>query len=241
MSAQQTKDWYTPEEAQALFAQANEAYSREDYAAAIQGYERLLERGLHGADLLYNLGTAYLAKGDLGYAVLHLERARREGGDAPDVEAQLAVARSRQLDQVVGAQAEEPFLTRLTAATHAQASGWVFLSAWLVLFMALFAFRLQTRGRRGWTVVAILSALALALPSGGILAAHAYAAQAVTEAVIVAPTARARELPRKDAKVAFELHGGLKVRALERAGGFVRIRLPNGLEGWTEEAALVKL
>ena len=62
--------YYSPQEAQALFSQANDAYSKEDYAAAVAGYEKLLDHGYGGADVLYNLGTAHLARGDVGSSVL---------------------------------------------------------------------------------------------------------------------------------------------------------------------------
>ena len=109
--------YYTPEEAQDVFLKANEAYAREDYAAAQTGYEKLLANGHGGPDVLYNLGTTHLARGDLGRAVLALEQAKKEGGRAPDLEANLAVARARQVDKVVGATAEEEFLPRVAAAT----------------------------------------------------------------------------------------------------------------------------
>ena len=49
--------YYSPEEAQGLFQQANDAFYKQDYAAARAGYEKLLERGFGGPDLQYNLGT----------------------------------------------------------------------------------------------------------------------------------------------------------------------------------------
>jgi len=236
-----SQGYYSPAEAQALFGQANDAYYREAYPEAVAGYEKLLERGYGGADLLYNLGTAYLAQNDLGRAVLYLERAHRLGGETGDIEAQLALARSRQLDQVVGAVAEETFVARLTHATHGGAAAWTFLAAWGVFFAALLAFRLLTPGRRGWTVVALLAGAVLAVPSGAILAAHVYEAEAVREGIILAPTAQARELPKPNGKVSFELHAGLKVRLFEQSGDFVRIRLPNGLEGWTHRETVADL
>jgi tetratricopeptide (TPR) repeat protein len=95
------QNYYTPQEAQEIFSRAGEAYYREDYPAAKQEYLKLLSHGFGGSDVLYNLGTTCLNQGDLGEAVLYLERARRLGGSTPDIEANLAVARSRQLDQVV--------------------------------------------------------------------------------------------------------------------------------------------
>src|SRR5712664_3143332 len=122
--------YYTPDEAQSLFSQSNDAYDREDYASAQEGYQKLLDHGFGGADVLFNLGTTFLAQGDLGAAVLYLERARRAGSSAPDVDANLAVARSKQLDQVVGGPAEEPFLQRVVAAFSSDAVAWLFLATW---------------------------------------------------------------------------------------------------------------
>ncbi|MCE9667506.1 SH3 domain-containing protein [Myxococcus stipitatus] len=226
--------YYTPEEAQDVFLKANEAYAREDYAAAQEGYEKLLSRGHGGPDVLYNLGTTQLAKGDLGRAVLALEQAKKQGGRAPDLEANLAVARARQVDKVVGATAEEEFLPRVTAATDGAAVAWTFLASWVGALLLLLAWRWMRPGKR--TVVGLLAAFlfVVALPSGVLLAAHAYVEHTVHEAVVLSPTLVARELPQPGARSIFEVHAGLKVRLLEETGKFVRIRLPNGLEGWTE-------
>ena len=52
---------------------------------------------------------------------------------------------------------------------------------------------------------------------------------------------RAFEFPKESAKVSFEVHAGLKVRVLESSGKFVRIRLSNGKEGWTERAGIADI
>jgi hypothetical protein len=224
--------YYTPEEAQDVFLKANEAYAREDYAAAQQGYEKLLSHGHGGPDVLYNLGTSHLARGDLGRAVLALEQAKKEGGRAPDLEANLAVARARQVDKVVGATAEEEFLPRVTAATDGPVVAWTFLGTWVVAFALVLLWRALRPGRR--TAAGVMAALlfTVAVPSGLLLAAHAWVDETVHEAVVLAPTLVARELPQAGARSIFEVHAGLKVRLLEETGRFVRIRLPIGLEGW---------
>lgn len=234
--------YYTEEEAQAVFNAANDAYSKEEYEAAREGYLKLLSRGYGGADVLYNLGTASLAVGDLGDAVLYLERARRAGGRGEDIEQNLEVARARQLDKVVGGQTGEPFVQRVALATSDRAAGTVFLAAWILLFLGLTALRFLPSGRpRAVAVaVAVLGAL-VCLPSGAVLASHAYARTTLHEGVVLARSAPARELPREAGKVAFEVHAGLKVQLLEESGKFVRIRLPNGLEGWTEKEAVASL
>ncbi|OJH34970.1 tetratricopeptide repeat protein [Cystobacter ferrugineus] len=233
--------YYSSEEAQGLFQQANEAYYRSDYAAARAGYEKLLERGFGGPDLQYNLGTTYLAQDDLGRAVLAFERARRAGGDGPDLEANLALARARQLDKVVGSEPEESFLQRVVAATSGNGVAWGFLAAWVTGFVLLILFRLLRPGRRAWAAVLGGLFLVLSLPAGALLAAHVWVQENLHEAIVIAPTLRAREFPREEAKVSFEVHPGLKVRVMEDTGRYVRIRLPNGLEGWAEREGVAEI
>src|SRR5688572_23646157 len=87
------QSYYTPDEAQALFREGNDAFYKEppDYQAAKAAYLKLLEHGHDGPDVLFNLGTACLANGELGPAVLYLERARKLKR-SDDIEANLAIA-----------------------------------------------------------------------------------------------------------------------------------------------------
>lgn len=231
--------YYTRQEAQSLFAQGNDAYAREDYQAAREAYEKLVEHGFAGQDVLFNLGTASLAQGDLGAAVLYLERARRWQGSTADVEANLAVARSRQLDQVVGASADEPFLERIASAISTQAVAWTLLLTWY-LGLALWLMRRWGSYRAAFTVGGV-SVLCVAAVSGLLLAAHIYVRETVSQAVVMAKMLPARELPKDSAKPSFEVHAGLKVQLLERSGKYVKVRLPNGLEGWTEQSGVAEI
>ncbi|MGZ3459827.1 MAG: SH3 domain-containing protein, partial [Archangium sp.] len=197
--------YYSPQEAQSLFQQANEAFLKQDYPAAREGYEKLLSRGFGGPDIHYNLGTTYLAEGDLGHAVLAFERSRRAGGEGPDLEANLALARARQLDKVVGNAPEEPFLQRVVAATSGNLVAWLFLGTWGAAFAFLLLFRVLRPGRRAWAAVVGGLLLAASVPSGALLAAHVWVHETVHEAVVIAPTLRAREFPKEEAKVSFEV------------------------------------
>ncbi|PTL78421.1 aerotolerance regulator BatE [Vitiosangium sp. GDMCC 1.1324] len=233
--------YYSPEEAQTLFQQANEAFLKQDYPAARDGYEKLLSHGFGGPDIHYNLGTTYLAQGDLGHAVLAFERSRRAGGEGPDLEANFALAKAQQLDKVVGNAPEEPFLHRVVAATSGNLVSWLFLGTWGAAFAFLLLFRVLRPGRRTWAAVVAGVLLVASLPSGALLAAHVWVHETLHEAVVIAPTLRAREFPKEEAKVSFEVHPGLKVRVMEETGRYVRIRLPNGLEGWAEREGIAEI
>jgi tetratricopeptide (TPR) repeat protein len=230
---------YTPAEAQALFVEANDAYYRGDYDTAQAKYEKLLEAGLGGPDVLFNLGTTHLAKGELGPAVLYLERARRLSDD-DDIEANLAVARQRQGDQVVGAESTRPFLERLADAIDEPVVSSAFLVVWWLAFAAWLVFRRKVEGRLWWGLATGVLALSGVTLGAGV-GVHAYVRHRVVEAVVMPETAKVREFPGETAKVSFEVHAGLKVRVMEESGKFARIRLSNALEGWMDREGLVKL
>jgi hypothetical protein len=231
--------YYTPDEAQALFSQANDAYYREDWASAKAGYLKLVEHGMSGPDVLFNLGTTCLAQGELGEGVVYLERARRLSRD-DDIEANLTFARKQMVDQVVGAGSDEPFLERLAHATDERPLSVAFLFSWWLGFGLLWVSGRVGRGRL-WVVMAAALLLVTGLTTGAGVAVHAWVAKTVVEAVVIPSTAQVREFPGEAAKVAFEVHSGLKVRVMEESGRFSRIRLPNGLEGWTEREGVTPL
>lgn len=228
-----SQSYYTPHEAEAIFTRAGESYYREDYAAAKQEYLKLLSHGFGGPDVLYNLGTACLNQGDLGDAVLYLERARRLEGNSSDIEANLTIAKSRQLDQVLGS-SEDPFIERVANAVRQRAMGIAFVAAWGLAFLALSASRFVSGGRRLLGRAVAVALLLLALVSGSLLMVRDYVRRTYTDGVVTAKTLQAREFPQDAGKVSFEIHSGLKVRVLESSGKYVRLRLPNGLEGWAE-------
>ena len=231
---------YTPQEAQALFVEGNDAYYKGEFATAKERYEKLLQAGLGGADILFNLGTTHLAAGELGPAILYLERAHRLSDD-DDISANLAVARQRQVDQVVGEEGAVPFTQRLAEALDERVVGISFLGVWWVGFLLLWLTWRREPGSRVvlglLTVVFLLAGAVL----GSALAVYGHVQATVVEAVVIPDSARVREFPGDSAKVSFEVHAGLKVRIMETSGRYVRVRLPNALEGWTEKEGLVSL
>ena len=144
-----------------------------------------------------------------------------------------AAARARQVDQVVGEESAVPFTWRLADALDEPVVSAAFLATWILGFALLLATLLSRPGRRLGLGLATATSLLMATGLGAAVAIHASVRQRVVEAVVLAPSARVLEFPGDGAKTAFEVHAGLKVRVMEHAGRFARIRLPNALEGWT--------
>ena len=229
---------YSPSEARNIFSEGVEAYGRDDAAAAEAAFRKLLEHGMGGADVLYNLGTVDLAQGKLGEAVLYLERARREAGGS-DLDANLTIARGRVVDQVVGAGAEEGVVARVVAATSSTGAAVAFLLPWCAGFLLLIWRALRRPRWKAGAAAALL--VFLSLPGAALLLGHYVVSETVHDGVVLARTLPVHETPDGASKVAFELHAGSGVRLLASSGPFVRLRLPNGLEGWAEQRELARV
>ncbi|RME28595.1 MAG: hypothetical protein D6806_02645, partial [Deltaproteobacteria bacterium] len=74
-----------------------------------------------------------------------------------------------------------------------------------------------------WTMAIIL---------GLLFAGRMYLHEKVHYGIVLEREVRLLEGPDRNAGVLVELHEGLKVRLLAEAGGFVRVKLANGVEGY---------
>ncbi|RKY07271.1 MAG: hypothetical protein DRP66_07095 [Planctomycetota bacterium] len=105
--AQMSKD-----RAYSLFSQANESFRQANsagdseqgerlYGKAILAFERIIDEGqIKNAKLYYNLANAYFLKGDIGKAILNYRRAEKLDGSNPDIQKNLAFARSKRIDKI---------------------------------------------------------------------------------------------------------------------------------------------
>jgi hypothetical protein len=140
-----------------------------------------------------------------------------------------------------GAQIDRPETWRdaLFAAVGAPEFGWLALgSGWLALALWLLRGRLGRRAPVGviTSVIGVLVAIYLVVG-----ALHGYAVRSEAEApqaTVIAAKLEVREGPGSHRKVMFVVQGGSRVRVVDRGAGWLRIRLPDGLEGWAPQADL---
>lgn len=233
--------WFTPAEAEAIFAEGNAAWARGDFEAAEERYKKLLDRGLGGPDVLYNLATTHLAQEELGEAILYFERAKRLGAGGADLESNLALAREKQRDRQIHQDSHRTLLARVTEAFPLRPLALFFAFFWSAGFGLLVARRLMPRLQGPLTLTLAAALLLGSGASGMLLGAHAWRLERVQEAVVLAPTLAVHDLPDVSSNVSFEVHAGLIVRQLDAAGAFVKIRLPNGAEGWAQPSHLAMI
>jgi hypothetical protein len=236
------------------FARGSAAAEAGDWNGAIEAYEQaaslLPERS---AVLSYDLGTAYLHRGDLGRATYHLRRALdwRGGPTAELVESaryNLTIARRRAELRAVGSGAKidrpETWWDLVVEALRAPGVGWSALVAgWLALGLVWLRGR---RRRRGQGPTTVLGAVLIVLTSiyAGLGVLHGLALRAdrtAPEAIVLQDLVDARDGAGHHRPVTFRLQGGARVRVVARSPGWSRVRLPGGLEGWVREDAIGEL
>ena len=163
------------DEAEEFFAQAN-AMSLADmngadqlYGQAILRYRSLIEDyGLDNVHTYYNLGNAYLLKGDVGRAILNYRRAERFDAADVDLQNNLRLARMRQLDGIAPPARSRVFKTLffwhydLGYATRLVATA----ICWVVFWLMAMRLVMGRKGRR--TAVLLLVIAGLMLPCFGV-------------------------------------------------------------------------
>lgn len=219
-----------------VFQRANQAYLAGDYAAAIAGYERILNAGRIHPDVTYNLANAYYRAGRKGLAVLFYEKTLAKNPSDPAASFNLALVQKELIDRVLptgGSASVEPPWEAFVRSLPPTGLTYVFLG----LYLAFFAVAVARRFLRSRPLYRLLfwvnvPLLCLVLVAGSLLAARMFAEDRIHYSVVIVPTAPLREGPERTAKALMELHEGLKVRSLSDSGEYIRVRLSNGVEGF---------
>jgi tetratricopeptide (TPR) repeat protein len=108
-----------------------------DFRRAARSYQALVDSGVRNGPLFYNLGTALLSAEMYNDAIEAFQRAERYLGAAPDLEANLQIARARKAGETY---APEPWYRTLLfwhyawpCATRAVAAAVAFTAFWIGL------------------------------------------------------------------------------------------------------------
>jgi len=214
-----------------LYRQGNLLYEGGKFAEASRTYERIIERGVRNGHVYYNLGNAYYKQDRIGLAILAYERATRLMPRDDDLHNNLDLAKERTTDQIAG---EVPWFGRqaLDGVTVNEATV-AATSAGFLASLALVGFLLASRPRaRSATGYALLVSCLVLLMAAGFLGIKIYDSQVNEEAIVLRPTAVVRTGPDVSAEPVFTLHEGAKVQLVEQRDDWLRIRLPDGKNGW---------
>lgn len=226
------------EPVRAGFFQGNQAYASGQYDEAVAAYERARSGGQESGALAFNLGNAYLKRGDIGRAIANYERAARLLPRDPDVAANLAFARERANLEAPAPSPWQRLAAPLAFRATASELGIAFAAAWW-LFWGLLAARLL---QPGWTAPLNRAAVATALVAaivGVSLAVRVTAVEASGAAVVVAAgDTPVRFEPSANGTEHFTVMPGSDVTVLEEREGWRLVARADGRRGWLPAAAV---
>jgi hypothetical protein len=223
-----------------LFAQANAAYEKGDYDAAIKGYDEAVSSGLKGGGVYYNLGNVGFKNGDLGLAVLNYERARLIMPLDSDLLANYRYVKSL-LKQQDPPEKRMIILKWLDLPMRYLTVGQgVFIAAALYFFLMFYV--ILTRVFRKYAGFSML-VICLILP---VLAAVTVPlihkiGDIETSAIVTSKIVDARFEPQAGALVHFPMYEGMKVNIVRKKNQWYKIRRPDGKLGWVERPSVTPI
>ena len=206
------------------------------FRKARDGFQAVVDAGVENGQLYYNLGNTHLRLGDLGKAIAEYRRAQRLTPHDERLKANLRFARSLRRNNIEASGKRTflrtvfswhyslPLRARRTGAMVGYCLFWVFLAA-------------RGLSRQVRLRYPVLASLVVWVPLSASVAIDLYSQSAVTEGVLVANDVVVRKGNGEsyDAQFKQPLHEGVELRAVEQRGGWVRIELADGNQGWVRE------
>ena len=226
-------------DAEAAFDLANAAYNEGDFASALQGYEDILTEYRH-FESEFNAGNAAYKLGELGRARLHYERAALLDPSNENLEANIALLKSKIVDRIAAVPQLGLSSWISSWVGPGRLLGWALWAlTWWSAAWLLWALRWRKESRDSRSTLAFLGAAALGLSLAGVWGARqcTLASQRPSQLVVMADRVDILSTPSSGGTVLFQLHEGARACILDRTNGWAEIQLDNGNVGWIPDSA----
>lgn len=227
-----------------LFDQGKEAYKNENYAQAIENWNKILETNEASANLYFNLGNAHYKLNQIGPSIYYYEKALQLNPTDRDIKNNLQFAENARIDVI------EPLPKSLFKKWYESLAGFLNFNQWAVvsvvasfftaiLFLAYY-FSVRENNKRIFFATSSVSLIILLV---AITMAFLTFSESKKnpEAILFASQAEIKSEPRMGSATTFSLHEGTKVIITARDGDWFRIHLADGKDGWISKEKLKEL
>lgn len=217
------------------FEDGNAAYDEGNYEQAMTFYNSVVEAGMESAPLYFNMGNTYYKMKDYPHAILYYEKALKLDPSDEDIRVNLEIANLAVVDKINPI--PQSFLARWWDSLRSSfsADGWAWLSVvfFALLLASLFAFLMSRRMglRKAGFFVGLIALLCLAFSVAFAIENHR-ALSRHDQAIVMTPTVTVMSSPSDQSVGLFVLHEGAKVRVLDSARDWNKIRIADGSVGW---------
>ena len=217
------------------FKAGNAAYDEGNYEQALTFYNSIVEAGMESAPLYYNMGNTYYKMKDYPHAILYYEKSLKLDPSDEDARVNLEIANLAVVDKINPI--PQSFLARWRNSVQSlfSADGWAWLSvvsfALLMTFLFVFLMSRRTGLRKMGFFMGLVALVCLtfsvlfAMENQRRLNRH-------DEAIVMTPTVTVKSSPSHQSVDLFVLHEGAKVRVLDSARDWNKIKIADGSVGW---------
>jgi tetratricopeptide (TPR) repeat protein len=219
------------------FEDGNAAYSEGNYEQALTFYTHVVEVGMESAELYYNMGNTYYKMKQYPMSILYYEKALKLDPGNEDIRTNLEIANLAVVDKINVL--PQSFIKRWwnSLKTLFSPDGWAWCSVitFGLLLLCLFAFLMARRSglRKLGFFVGLLMVACLVLSL--VFSIQKYKDLKVQdEAIVMTPTVTVMSSPSENSVGLFVLHEGSKVRILDTAKDWNKIRIADGSVGWLQ-------
>lgn len=218
------------------------AHDESDYLAAAAHFQAILDRGVIHEDVYYNLGNVNFHLNRLGPAVYFFEKALTIHPGHSSARYNLDLTRQllaqKYKDEIVQMGRQGTWVRLVTAFSDATLTA-VFLAFWILLFSALMALYFVQKPLVRLTLITAAAILGLGSAAfGTLMVGREIHDRTARYAIVLPDEVEVREAPQASANRAFVLHAGHRVQTGTSERTWVKVLLPNGMEGWLERRDL---
>lgn len=222
--------------------EADQAYQKEDYTAAIEKYEAILAAEGESADIYYNLGNSYYKAKNMAKAVLNYERALLLNPGDADIRFNLEMARSKTVDQITPV-SEVFIVTWIRSLVNVMSEREWSIVGIVSFWMMLAALTVYIFGRR--IVIKKVGFISMVVFLLGTVGANVFADTQKEElvnrtgAIVMNPSLTVKSTPNESGTDLFVLHEGTKVYVEDDSmKEWKEIRLEDGKKGWVKSTTI---
>jgi len=221
-----------------MWDEANRLYSEKQYRDAVAKYEEILANEGFSAELHYNLGNAYYRINEIGFAILHYERALRLKPFYADAIHNLEFVNQKVVDSIEPA--NHFFLKKWTDLLLKLMSpnGWFMFSVpffivALICFLIFIFGRSRIIRKSGFYFGAVFMIVSFLTLSFSAIKINRLKNQ--NEGIIMTGAVVIKGSPDRSGTDLFQLHEGTKVAITSSLGDWYEIKLSNGNVGWIQK------
>lgn len=230
--------------AQTAFEQGNQYYQKENYTAAINRFESIINSGKESAEVYFNLGNCYYKLHQTAPAIYNYEKALLLNPNDAEIKTNLDFAQKMTIDdiKVVPKVGFHKLISDFTSTYHYDTWAWItvgFAFIFLLFFIGYY-FSSQTLVKRFFFLGMLVWMLGVSLS-----AVSGFYEKNRTEserpAIVFAETAPLKSEPKTGSPDATVLHEGTKVYILESIANWKKVALTDETSGWIEDSAIKEI